>query len=83
MKRIVLASNLATILFSLAFPVLFPAARADQSNQATKFTLSQPVQIPVPVLPAGTVVPAGMIPLKSQQIVNRYFQCERGAAYQM
>jgi hypothetical protein len=75
--------NLASVLFLLAFLRLLPAARADQSNQATKVTLSQPVQIPGPVLPAGTVVPAGMIPLKLPQIVNKYFQCEGGAAYQM
>jgi hypothetical protein len=75
--------NLASVLFPLAFLRLLPAARADQSNQDTEVTLSQPVQIPGPVLPAGTVGAAGMIPLKSQQIVNRYFQCERGAAYQM
>jgi hypothetical protein len=82
MKRVATVRNVPSVLFLLAFPVLFPAARVDQSNQATKFTLRQPVQIPGPVLAAGTVVPAGMISLKSQQIVNRYFQCERGAAYQ-
>ena len=83
MNRVAMVRNLATVLFSLAFLVVLPAARADPSQQDTKVTLSQPVQIPGPVLPAGTVVPAGMIPLKSRQIVNRYFQCGRGAAYQM
>jgi hypothetical protein len=34
--------------------VVLPAARADQSNQATKVTFSQPVQILGRVLPAGT-----------------------------
>jgi hypothetical protein len=41
-------------LFLLAVLVALPAARADQSNQATKVTFSQPVQNPGRVPPAGT-----------------------------
>jgi hypothetical protein len=54
MKSVVVVRNFVTILFLLAFLVVLPAARADQSNQATKVTFSQPVQIPGRVLPAGT-----------------------------
>ena len=54
MKSVIVVRNFVTILFLLAFLVALPAARADQSNQATKVTFSQPVQIPRGVLPAGT-----------------------------
>jgi len=37
----------------LAFAIMLPVLRADELNQATKFTFSQPVQIPGHVLPAG------------------------------
>lgn len=33
---------------------IVPRARADEWNQATKLRLSQPIEIPVRVLPAGT-----------------------------
>ena len=41
------------LLLALAF-ILPAAARADEYNQATQLTFSQPVQIPGHVLPAGT-----------------------------
>jgi hypothetical protein len=54
MKSVIVVRNFVAILFLLAVLVALPAARADQSNQANKVTLSQPVQIPGRVLPAGT-----------------------------
>ena len=54
MKSAIVVRNFVAILFLLAVLVALPAARADQSNQATKVTFSQPVQIPGRVLPAGT-----------------------------
>jgi hypothetical protein len=54
MKSVIVVRNFVAILFSLAVLVATPAARADESNQATKITFSQPVQIPGRVLPAGT-----------------------------
>ena len=39
------------IMTCMAF---LPVARADESNQQTKLTFSQPVEIPGQVLPAGT-----------------------------
>ncbi len=39
------------LLGCTAFP---PAARADEWNQLTRFTFSQPVEIPGRILPAGT-----------------------------
>ena len=38
----------------LAFVIILPAARADEYDQASQLTFSQPVQIPGRVLPAGT-----------------------------
>jgi hypothetical protein len=38
----------------LAFAIMLPVAHADDWNQATRFTFSQPVQIPGQILPAGT-----------------------------
>ena len=54
MKNVVVVRNFVTILLLLAFLVALPAARADQSNQATKVTFNQSVQIPGRVLAAGT-----------------------------
>ena len=56
MKRITVVKSFASILFVLAFLALLPVAHADQANQETKVTFSQPVQIPGRVLPAGTYV---------------------------
>jgi hypothetical protein len=38
----------------LAFAIILPAARADEYDQASQLTFTQPVQIPGRVLPAGT-----------------------------
>src|SRR6202142_296082 len=56
MKRATFVASFVTILFLLAVLVVLPAAQADQANQETKVTFSQPVQIPGRVLPAGTYV---------------------------
>src|ERR1700689_3047595 len=56
MKRGTFVASLVTILFLLAVLVVLPAAHADQNNQETTVTFSQPVQIPGRVLPAGTYV---------------------------
>jgi hypothetical protein len=54
MKKVAVVRNFATITFLLAFLIVLPVVRADEWNQATLFTFSQPVQIPGHVLPAGT-----------------------------
>jgi hypothetical protein len=54
MKKVAVVKNFATIAFLLAFLIVLPAARADETNQAIKVTFDQPVQIPGRVLPAGT-----------------------------
>ena len=54
MKKIAVVRNFAVVAFMLAFLVVLPVVRADEWNQATLFTFSQPVQIPGHVLPAGT-----------------------------
>jgi hypothetical protein len=56
MKRATIVASFITVLFLLAFLIVLPAAHADQANQETIVTFSQPVQIPGRVLPAGTYV---------------------------
>jgi hypothetical protein len=50
--------NIRKMLFiaglMVAFTILLPVVHADDWNQATRVTFSQPVQIPGHVLPAGT-----------------------------
>jgi hypothetical protein len=54
MKAVAVAKRFATLAFLFAFLAVLPAVRADERDQATRFTFSQPVQIPGRVLPAGT-----------------------------
>jgi hypothetical protein len=42
------------IALMLAIAIMLPVVHADDWNQTTRFTFSQPVQIPGRVLPAGT-----------------------------
>src|SRR4029077_3745840 len=54
MKESTFVRNVVIITFLLAFFIVLPVVHADEWNQATFFTFSQPVQIPGRVLPAGT-----------------------------
>ena len=54
MKEATVVKSFAAIALLFAFLFALPSARADEANQATKVTFSQPVQIPGRVLPAGT-----------------------------
>ena len=54
MKQSAAIRSFVTVTFLLAFLIVLPAVHADEWNQATLFTFSQPVQIPGRVLPAGT-----------------------------
>jgi hypothetical protein len=45
---------LSIIAFMLAIAIMLPVVHADNWNQTTRFTFSQPVRIPGRVLPAGT-----------------------------
>ena len=56
MKRASIVASFVSILLLLAVLIVAPAAHADQANQETRVTFSQPVQIPGRVLPAGTYV---------------------------
>jgi hypothetical protein len=56
MKRATIVASFVTVLFVLAGLIVPPAAHAEQGNQETRVTFSQPVQIPGRVLPAGTYV---------------------------
>jgi hypothetical protein len=49
-----LRKMLSIIALMLAIAIMLPVVHADDWNQATRFTFSQPVQIPGRVLPAGT-----------------------------
>ena len=54
MKQSTAIRSFVTVTFLLAFLIVLPVVRADEWNQATLFTFSEPVQIPGRVLPAGT-----------------------------
>jgi hypothetical protein len=80
MKKITVVRNFVTIAFLLAFLVVLPAARADETNQETKVTFSGAVQISGHVLPAGTywfVAPADF----NQHDVVRIFGSDRTTLY--
>jgi hypothetical protein len=49
-----LQNTLSVITLLLAIAIRLPIVHADDWNQTTRFTFSQPVQIPGRVLPAGT-----------------------------
>ena len=46
--------TLPIIVLMLAIAIMLPVVHADSWNQTTRFTFSQPVQIPGRVLPPGT-----------------------------
>jgi hypothetical protein len=52
--RMLIRKMLSIICLALATAILVPVLHADQANQSTKVTFSQPVQIPGKILPAGT-----------------------------
>lgn len=54
MKRKAVGKSFVSVALLLAFLAVLPAARADETNQETKVTFSQSVQISGHVLPAGT-----------------------------
>lgn len=54
MKEVVVVKKFAALAFLLAFLIVLPVVRADDWDQATRFTFGQSVQIPGRVLPAGT-----------------------------
>ena len=49
-----LQKTLSIIASMLAIAIMLPVVHADEWNQTTRFTFSQPVQIPGRVLPPGT-----------------------------
>src|SRR5258708_40258354 len=53
-KRMNFRKTFAAFGLMLTFLLLLPMARASESDQATKITFDQAVQIPGRVLPAGT-----------------------------
>ena len=65
------------IAFSLFFGL---AAHADESDQATKITFSQPVQIPGQVLPAGTYL-FKLEDSNSSQNLVQIFNADRTVLY--
>src|ERR1700733_14048308 len=52
--KIKLTFCILAFAFVFASIIAMPSARADERDQATKLTFSQPVPIPARVLPAGT-----------------------------
>jgi hypothetical protein len=49
-----LRKTLSVLGLMLTFTIMVPVVDADGWNQATRFTFSQPVQVPGHILPAGT-----------------------------
>ena len=73
MKRVAVARNFAVVVFSIALSLSLPGARADEGDEATEVTFSQPVQIPGQVLPAGTywfVLPENIAQHEQVRIFN-------------
>jgi len=54
MKEVVTIKKFVILALLLAFLAVLPVVHADEWDQATLITFSQPVQIPGQVLPAGT-----------------------------
>lgn len=52
--KVAAVRKFSIVVLLFAFLMALPAARADEANQATRVTFSQPVQIPGRVLAAGT-----------------------------
>jgi Protein of unknown function (DUF2911) len=50
----IIRKTISVLALMFAFAIMPLASHADENNQATKFTFSQPVQIPGQILPAGT-----------------------------
>jgi hypothetical protein len=78
MKKVTIVKSFITVVFLLAFLIVLPSARADQSDHATKVTFSQAVQLPGRVLPAGTywfILPRD----GSQHFIVRIFNSDRTA----
>lgn len=82
MNRVTIAKSFATIglLLLLAFLIATPGVRADESDQATRVTFSQPVQIPGRVLPAGTYVFVQPSDANEHYLVH-IFNADRTALY--
>jgi hypothetical protein len=64
----------------LVSTIAVPAARADELDQASKITFSQPVQMPGHVLPAGTYWFA-LADLASSRNVVHIFNSDRSVIY--
>jgi hypothetical protein len=65
----------------IAFSLLFGlAAHADESDQATTITLSEPIQIPGQVLPAGTYL-FKLVNSDSDQNIVQVFNADRTVLY--
>src|SRR3981081_2276445 len=65
----------------IAFTLFFElAAHADESDQATTITFSQPIQIPGQVLPAGTYL-FKLADSNSNQKIVQIFNADRTALY--
>jgi hypothetical protein len=65
----------------IAFALFFElAAHADESDQSTELTFSEPIQIPGQVLPAGTYV-FELVNGDTQRNIVRIFNADRTVVY--
>ena len=80
MKRKAVGKSFVSIALLLTFLAILPAARADETNQETKVTFRQPVQVSGHVLPAGTYLFLLPDDINQHQVV-RIFSPDRRKLY--
>jgi hypothetical protein len=80
MKRKAVGKSFVSVALLLAFLAALPAARADETNQETKVTFNQAVQVSGHVLPAGTYLFLLPDDINQHQVV-RIFSPDRRKLY--
>ena len=80
MKRKAVGKSFVSVSLLLALLAVLPAARADETNQETKVTFRQPVQVSGHVLPAGTYLFLLPDDINQHQVV-RIFSPDRRKLY--
>jgi hypothetical protein len=79
--KIKLTFGILAVALALASIITLPSARADEWDQATKITFSQPVQIPGRVLPAGTYWFVLFDSSSSSRNIVQVFNADRSIVY--
>ena len=80
MKREAVGKSFVIVALLLGFLAVLPAARADETNQETKVTFNQAVQVSGHILPAGTYLFLLPEDINQHQVV-RIFSPDRRKLY--